>query len=180
MVRSLAVLVGLVATSGCDRYYGPCNGRNELADGLVDTSGDVPMFDWEFGSAYAVSVYEVDGTESGREMWHVQCGGNNNGNNEQFEEQVCLSTPIVYGERPDSPFFDTVNFTRPKTLTPGTTYRVSLNTILEEDGPEPESKTPEWLDFLDRTAEHDDPHCGAGFSAELDFVAPGSDDIEEG
>lgn len=172
MVRSMAALVALSAVVGCGNTYGPCDGRNAWADGAVDLSGDQPVFDWEFGTAYALSVYELDGDDLGRVMWHVQCGGDNLENDERLEEQVCIETPIAYGAKVDSPFLDAVNLTRPKDLVPGARYQVRLNTLTEEDAVVPEAEHPAWMDFLDWQTDRDDPHCGSGYSAEVDFVAP--------
>ena len=149
-----------------------------MAEGLVDAEGDVPIFDWAFGSAYAISVYEYEGEELGREMWHVQCGSDNLARNERLESQVCIETPIAYGERPDSEFLDTVNLTRPKALEPGARYQILLSTMVEDDGPELESDSSGWLDFLEGP-DQDDGSCGSGFSAEADFVAPGPGVPEE-
>jgi len=171
MRRWAVVWLGVGAAAGCDRTYGSCSGQNEFTSAAVDTSGEAPVFDWEYGTAYAVSVYELDGGELGREMWHVQCGGDNLEDDKGYEESVCIETPLVYGERVESPFLDTVNLTRPKPLEAGAPYQLWLSTLVEEDGPEPERSG--LFSVLERmSAERDDPRCGAGFSAEVDFVMP--------
>jgi hypothetical protein len=145
-------------------------------DATVDLTGGVPEFDWDFGTAYVVSVDALDEDGGhGRTMWHVQCGGDNLEDDNRFEESVCIETPIAYGERVRSEFLDSVNLTRAKALTPGETYLLTMATLVEDDGPTPDSKLPDWLGFLDRRAEHDDAHCGTGFAAEVEFVAGPTD-----
>jgi hypothetical protein len=168
MVRWMAAAVML---AGCDRTYMSCYGENEEAEGVVDTSGEVPWFDWEHGTAYAISVLESDG-DDGRRMWHVQCGGDNLENNETLEEQVCIETPIAYGDEVDSEYVDSVAMIRARPLTSGASYVVWLSTMIEADGPEPEREGPGWLEFLDWESERDDPGCGTAFSAKVEFVAP--------
>ena len=178
MARRLAVLMVLGAVSGCDDGYHTCYGDWGEAEALVDTSGDVPIFDWELGTAYAVTVYAAD-DELGSPLWHLQCGGDNLEHDDRLEEQVCIRTPLVYGERPDSEYLDTVNLTGPEPLEPGVRYRVQLNTMVEADGEEPESDG-ELFDWLDWESDRDDPGCGSGFSSEAEFVAPdpGASDVE--
>jgi hypothetical protein len=162
-------MVAVMLVAGCDRTYIPCAGGNELVDGVVDTSGGIPVFDWEYGTAYALSVYDL---ERAKTVWHVQCGGDRLSNDDRLEEQVCIETPIAYGEEVHSEYLDTVSTTRARPLTPGASYLVSLHTMIEDDGPSPERDGPEWLDFLDWQSDRDDPHCGSAFSAEVEFVAP--------
>jgi hypothetical protein len=108
----MLLLVGLVACDGPS--FGQCYGETDTLSATVDLDGE-PVFDWEMGTAYALSVDEVD--DRGRTVanqWHVQCGGDNLEDDEEFEETVCIQTPITYGEEVDSPFLDTVNLTRPQ------------------------------------------------------------------
>lgn len=165
----------LLATTGCATSYGPCLGNNEPTEAVAETLDGEVVFDWAPGTAYALSVYEygADG-ETAREMWHVQCGGDNLEDDHRLETQVCIRTPIAYGEDVGSQYFDHVNFTRPKALTPGATYQVRIDTLVEDDGPPPPSDLPGWLQVFERKnrGDRDDPHCGSGFSAEADFVAP--------
>lgn len=171
MERSwMLLLVGLVACDGPS--FGQCYGETDTLSATVDLDGE-PVFDWEMGTAYALSVDEVD--DRGRTVanqWHVQCGGDNLEDDEEFEETVCIQTPITYGEEVDSPFLDTVNLTRPKALESGKTYRLLLATLTEEDGVRP--PPDEWDEYLtdwlpDRA---DNPHCGSAFIAEVSFVLP--------
>lgn len=165
----------LLAMTGCETSYGPCLGSNEQSDVVAESIDGEVVLDWELGTAYALSVYEsgADG-EPGRAMWHVQCGGDNSEDDQSLESQVCIRTPIAYGEDVDSPHFDHVNFTRPKPLTPGVTYTARIHTLVEDDGPPPPSDLPQWLRMFERDdrADREDPQCGSGFSAEVDFVAP--------
>ena len=169
-----------VMVMGCgQRLYGPCNGANEATDGEIDLGGEVPVFDWRFGTAYAISVSEDDDGQYGRTVWPVQGGGENGADGDDYAENVCLRTPIAYGERVDSPHFDTVNYVRPKPLVPGKRYLVSLNTLTEADPEMPEPERPDWLEFLPTRERDDDPSCGSGFTAELAFVAPGEPNVSE-
>jgi hypothetical protein len=161
---------GLATLVGCDRQYGSCSGGNAPADGVVDTSGDVPVFDWEFGTAYALSVYEMDGNDFGKSMWHIQCGGDNLDNDEELEENVCIETPIAYGDRIDSAYFDDVNFTPPKPLEAGAPYQLILATLIEDDGPRIEPNNPVMAEIQSWTPDREDKRCGSGFTAEVDFV----------
>jgi hypothetical protein len=173
MARWTACVWAFGVVVGCDRTYGPCNGANEWADGAVDTSGEVPVFDWAYGDAYAVSVYELDGDELGKEMWHVQCGGDNLEDDERLAQQVCIETPLEYGARIDSPYFDHVNVTHPKPLEPGVPYRLWLSTMTEDDGPRIEPNNPVLAEIQSWTPDREDKRCGSGFSAEVDFVLGG-------
>ena len=163
---------GLPWAAGCvDKTYGDCLGSNETVEGLVvDTSSDRPVFDWDLGTADALSVYEADGDELGRLMWHVQCGGDNLTDDRLFHEQVCIETPIAYGEAVDSEFLDTVNSTRARPLEPGVAYRLELHTLLEDDGPRPVPDNPVLATMQSWTPDREDAHCGSGFSGEVDFV----------
>jgi hypothetical protein len=165
MVRPVVAWV-VLGVAGCEQTYLPCAGGNEEADAVVDASGDVPVFDWEFGTAYALSVYELDGDETGRTMWHVQCGGDNLEDAGSLEAQICIETPIAYGEEVHDPDRDRVNSVRAASLEPGARYQLWLNTMTEDDGPPQETVLPDWME-----SDRDDPHCGSGFSAKVDFVA---------
>lgn len=166
------VCVGLWV--GCvDRTYMPCSGSNEDAEARVDTSGGAPVFDWEYGTAYAVSVYQVDEEDPwAHEMWFVQCGGDNGSDDLRYEGAVCIETPLEYGEDIRSPYLDTVNLTRPKPLAPGVAYRVELHTMIEDDGPRRVPENDLLAEIQSWTPDRDDPRCGSGFSAEVEFVAP--------
>jgi hypothetical protein len=124
-------------------------------------------------TAYALSVYQViDGDPFGSLAWHVQCGGDNLTNDRLFEEQVCIRTPIAYGEEVVSEFLDTVNSNRARPLEPGATYRVQLNTLIEDDGPRPVPDNDVLEEIQSWSPDREDAHCGTGFSAEVEFVAP--------
>jgi hypothetical protein len=168
------VVVLVLGAAGCDASYDECFGVNQELPASVILDGETPVFDWELASAYVVSVAEVD--DRGRaieETWRVQCGGDNDDNDELIEEVVCIETPIAYGDRVDSPFVDGVNRVRAKALLSGTTYRLTLATLLEDDGPEPEPAHPELADLLDWLPDRgDNPNCGSLFTGQVDFVAP--------
>lgn len=176
MVRSSVWVCGVLSAIGCvDRTYGDCLGANEMVEAAaVDVSTGVPVFDWDLGTAYALSVDEIDedGERVGTTMWHVQCGGDNLSNDLRFEQQVCIQTPLAYGEDVVSEFLDTVNSTRARALEPGVTYRVSLNTLVEDDGPRPVPDNDVLAEMQSWTPDREDPRCGSGFSAEVEFVAP--------
>jgi hypothetical protein len=175
---AMVMVVATMAACGAPPPYGSCNGANEPWDGDVDLSGETPVFDWSFGTAYALSVSEDDDGERGRTMWHIQCGGYNMSEGDDLEEMACIPTPIAYGEAVSSPHFDDLNHKRPRKLVPGQSYLVSLNTVIEADSELAEPDRPDWLDFLptrEERSQRDDPRCGSGFTAEVTFVAPGDE-----
>ncbi len=173
---SFRVVCAFLAAGGCvDRTYADCLGGNEILErAVVDLSSGEPVFDWDLGTAYALTVEEVgaDGEGLGAAMWHVQCGGDNLTEDRRFEEQVCISTPLAYGEPVTSEFVDSVNSTEPRPLEPGVTYRVLLNTLIEDDGPRPVPDNEVLATIQSWTPDREDPRCGTGFSAEAEFVAP--------
>ncbi|MEQ1570223.1 MAG: hypothetical protein ABMA64_31605 [Myxococcota bacterium] len=170
------VFGGLALLAACDRHYGQCYGVSEVAETTLEFVDGVPVFDWELGTAYAVSVYELEEGDLGRSMWHVQCGGDNLEDDGTYESNMCIEAPLTYGEPIESEYFDTVNFTRPKALEPGVTYQFRMATLTEDEGPPPPPTDPSPLaplvDWLPDREERDDPHCGALHSAEVDFVLP--------
>ena len=173
-MRDVAMVVGaLLLLGGCDRMYGDCYGDNEEAEAVVEELDGEIVLDWEFGTAYAISVYELDGDRLGRSMWHVQCGGDNLENDDQLEEQVCIRTPIAYGEEVRSPYFDSVGYERPKQLVPGVRYQAILSTLIEDDEPPPPPEPSVFsalVGWLPERQTRDDPRCGRGYSAHVDFV----------
>ncbi|MEZ4234876.1 MAG: hypothetical protein R3F59_01655 [Myxococcota bacterium] len=182
-MQKWTVLVA-AAAAGCGggRVFMPCGGHSEALDVAVEMVEGVPVFDWAPGTASVLAVSELDDDDvRGREVWRVQCGGDNLEDAADFDASVCIRTPIAYGDVVSAPGLDTVSSTSAEPLTPGRRYVLRIDTMSQEDAEVPQRERPGWLAFLagdgDGKSDRDDPNCGSAFTAEVPFEAPDPDAV---
>ena len=116
MKRLVPVLCLLSACSSSYDYCSP-EDRREF-EPTIDTSGEVPSFEWTPGDASVITVFGPEYQDQGDpQYWHIGCIGG-----ATLEESACIPSGIAYGDTPSSEFFDTKNTTNAKALTSGEEY----------------------------------------------------------
>ena len=148
MKARLLLMMMALGSWGCGAYE-DCDGEIPDADQdvaiSVETDSGVPVFLWDQGDAYAMSVW-LTSDEGRNDVWHIQCA-----EGDSIETAACIPSPHTYGDAPpaNADAAD-VSATSGPELTSGESYTVSIATH----------------------AASDDDSCSISHSGEATFEAP--------
>ena len=147
-MKKLIMMLAVVGTWGCGTYE-DCDGEILEAEQdvviTVDTSSGVPVFSWDQGDAYAMSVW-LTSDDGQNDVWHIQCA-----EGDTLETAACIPSPHTYGDAPPANA-DSADLSDSSgaELTSGETYTVSVATHMASD----------------------DESCSVSHAGEITFEAP--------
>ena len=116
----------------------PCDGITH-SNLSVDTTEDVPVFNWEGDNSSDLYVSDANDDT----VWNLTCDckaneesqGNECRDNdeEDWEYRACLAPPIRFGEKPDTPRLDSMIYEPAEELEAGQEYLVKIMTFCHDE-----------------------------------------------